>query len=227
MRQAYFITGTDTNVGKTFVTASLAKGLRAKGHSVGVMKPVETGCEIKDGRLIPHDALALKDAAGCLDQLDAINPYRFPPPISPNIAARLEGVEIDFSKIDAHFRELQRLHDIMFVEGAGGLLVPLTETETIADLVLFLGIPLVIVAASRLGVLNHTLLTIESAKMKGIEIKGVILNAPKPQDGDQSVIFHKAELERLTGVACLAEIPFTDAKKEAPESIEGLLRAFL
>lgn len=213
MNKAYFITATDTGAGKTFVTAGIAEALRKNGINVGVMKPVESGCTFKEGRLIPEDALKLKDASGTDDALDIINPYRFREPVAPNIAARLEGVEIDFEKIKNCFETLRAAHDIMLVEGAGGILAPVTDKKTIADLIAYLDIPLIIVASSKLGVINHTLLTFRHAIDIGLTVKGIILNEISDLK-DHSVSFNRSEIERLTSKPLLSEVPFT--KNETP-----------
>lgn len=223
MARAFFITGTDTNVGKTFVSTLIARALKAEGADVGVMKPVETGCREADGALAPMDALALKEAAKSNAPLDVINPYRFAPPLSPNVAARLSGVEIDLNRIESAFKTLSAVHEIILVEGAGGLLVPLNNDHTMADLALRLNARLVIVAASRLGVINHALLTCECARSRGLGIAGVILNNPAPSENDLSVRYNRSEIERYAPV--LAEVPYTPTGK-MPELPETLLKAF-
>lgn len=203
MERAFFITGTDTGVGKTFVTSAIVRTLRARGVDVGVMKPVETGCGSNpDDSLVPSDARALMDAAGVDDPIDMVCPYRFAPPLAPNVAARLAGVSIDTAKIRAAFLELVSRHDVVLVEGAGGLLVPLTDGELMADLAALLSTPVVVVAPSRLGVINHTLLTVECAIKRGLDVRGIILNNPGPPPADDPSIEHNAE-----ELALLADLP--------------------
>lgn len=222
MGLSYFITGTDTAVGKTFVAAALSRALKKAGVDVGVMKPVESGCPEKESTLIPEDAFALKEASGSTDPIEQICPYRFSQPLSPHLASRLSGVVIDLSLIKERYTELSGRHELMLVEGAGGLLAPLTEDKTVADLALLLRLPLIIVASSRLGVINHTLLTIEAAKGRGIEVKAVILNDCN-RSFDESMKYNSAELERLTR---LRVFEFPHAKKDAPFRVEeGLLKS--
>jgi len=133
--KGFFITGTDTGVGKTFVTAGIAAVLKEKGIDVGVMKPVETGCNEKSGKLEPQDAISLKNAAGVNDDIDLINPYRFKAALAPSIASKLEGKVVDLNRIKECYEVLLSKHQLMLVEGAGGVLVPLNEGETVADLV--------------------------------------------------------------------------------------------
>lgn len=214
-KRAYFITGTDTGVGKTFVAAGLASALRRCGIDVGVMKPVETGCPVKRGVLTPEDALRLKRAAGSLDALDEINPYRFKSPLAPGIAARLDGLSIDFKKVRRCFEGLLERHDAMLVEGAGGLLAPLTDKETIADLAGYLKLQLIIVAASRLGAINQTLLTVECAKKKRVPVKGIILNHPGKK-ADTSQRYNEGEIKRFSRLPVLGEVPHL--KKGPPDN---------
>ncbi|MBI5598729.1 MAG: dethiobiotin synthase [Deltaproteobacteria bacterium] len=208
MKKAFFITATDTNAGKTFVASALAKAARQRGMDVGVMKPVETGCPLKNGKPLPLDAVRLKEAARSSDPLDLINPYRFPLLLAPSIAARISGKRIDFRRIKKAFETLSAGHDVMFVEGAGGLATPLAGDKTTLDLILFLGIPAIIVSPSRLGCINSTLLTLVYAMNSGVEVKGVILNHPTAKT-DLSDGFNCKELERF-GVPVIGALPFSE-----------------
>lgn len=216
MKRGCFITGTDTGVGKTFVACALACALKRSGMDVGVMKPVETGCVERNGGLVPADALALKAAAASADPLDTINPYRFAEPLAPNVAARNTEREIDLTIIKERFEDLSSVHDLVLVEGAGGLLAPVTDSETTADLVVQLGLPLIIVAPSRLGCINHTLLTVRVAEQKGIPVLGIILNHPAPLDAaDLSTQYNLDEIKRLSGVPVLGEVPYMEEGEKA------------
>ena len=227
MKPSFFITGTDTGVGKTAAACILARSFRAAGYRVGVMKPVETGCADNNGQLIPQDALRLKEASGSAAGLEVINPYRFTLPISPQTASEHFGVTIEFEKIKSCYDELIEDSDVMLVEGAGGLLVPISEGQTMADLALYLGLPVIVVSANRLGTINHTLLTVQCAISMGLKVAGVILNNTTPEDGDISRAYNRADIERLSQVPLLFEIPFIDAKKEAPFLLEGSLLSSL
>lgn len=210
--KGFFITGTDTGVGKTFVTAGIAAVLRGKGINVGVMKPVETGCIEKDGKLVPQDAVFLRESAGVNDEIDLINPYRFKAPLVPSIASRLENKTIELNNIKECHDKLAAQHKVMLVEGVGGLLVPLNETETVADLIKLFQLPLIVIAESRLGAINHTLLTVKHAQSIGIEVKGIILNYPA-FSMDESLSTNKIEIKRLTGLPIFGEMPFCDADR--------------
>jgi len=210
----FFITGTDTGVGKTFITAGITAVLKEKGLNVGIMKPVETGCPVKDGKLEPQDAIFLKKISGVDDDIDLINPYRFKAPLAPAVASRVEGKIVELNKIEECYKKLASRYSMMFVEGAGGLLAPINESETLADLVKLLNLPIIIVAASRLGAINHTLLTVRYAQAIGIEVKGIILNYPFLAI-DETLSTNQAEIKRLTSIPVLGELPFCDIDRIA------------
>ena len=176
-----FITGTDTGVGKTYVAERIAAALVKRGVQVGVMKPVETGCRLRASRLFPRDAQRLKAAANVDDSLDFVNPYRFRRPLAPSVAACLERKKIDPKKIITAFRTLARSHEFMIVEGAGGIMVPLTHDYTYRDLASSMRLPVVIVARPGLGTINHTLLTISALEHKAIAIAGIVINYAEKQ----------------------------------------------
>ena len=211
-----FITGTDTGVGKTFVARGIASALRARGRRVGVLKPIETGC---GGALDPQpaDALALRAAAGSNLPLERICPYRLDAPLAPDVAARLENVRIDPARIAAVFRALERDHDVTLVEGAGGLLVPILERYTMADLARDLGLPLLVVVDSKLGAINHTLLTLEAAAARGLPVRGYVLNHASA--ADEAAATNASVLARCTDAPCLGEIAWTPAAERDPGDI--------
>jgi dethiobiotin synthetase len=198
-----FVTGTDTGVGKTEVACALVAGWRARGLDVGVMKPAQSGVE--DGE--PTDADRLREAAGGADPLALVCPYSLRAPLAPAVAARLEGVEISLPHLVACAGELARRHQALVVEGAGGLLVPLTESHTYADLAAALGFPVLLVARAGLGTVNHAALTCEALRARGIAVAGVVLNRATAA-ADPSEPHNAGEIERLTGVRVIASLPF-------------------
>jgi dethiobiotin synthetase len=171
-----FITGTDTGVGKTYVARGIARTLTRAGIDVGVMKPAETGCGRRSGQLIPSDAIRLVKAAGVHDSLDLVNPYRFARALAPSVAAELAGKTISPTRIINSFRVLSRRHDCMVVEGAGGIMVPLSGNYLYLYLAAALRLPVVIVARPGLGTINHTLLTISALKKQRLRIAGIVMN---------------------------------------------------
>lgn len=169
-----FITGTDTGVGKTLVTAALALCLKRRGVAVGVMKPVETGYGAEGAS--GSDAARLYAAVGMTDPVEAVSPYRFPEPLAPLDAARKAGTAIRMGRIVSAFRALAARHAFMLVEGAGGVRVPISEKTDMRDLIRQLGLPVVVVGRTAIGGINHVLLTIEALARHRIAIAGIILN---------------------------------------------------
>jgi dethiobiotin synthetase len=169
-----FVTGSDTGVGKTYISALLIRALHSRSIPVEPRKPVESGCsQSPDGTLIPADGIALLEAAG-LNDLDEVTPYRFSAPLAPPQAAAREGQEIRLKQLVNSCP----LHNdsLLIVEGAGGFLSPIASDGLNADLAIALGLPVVLVVADRLGCINHCLLTIEAIEHRGLAIAGIILN---------------------------------------------------
>ena len=177
-----FVTGTDTGVGKTIVAATLARLLRMNGVSVGVMKPVTSGCRTERGRLVSDDALLLCRAADTSYSGD-VAPYCLREALAPSEAARIDGVRVEFPRIRESFDRLAAKHEYVIVEGAGGLMVPLSGGLLIADLVRTLELPLLVVAKSGLGTINHTFLTCFAAQQMGLRVAGVIVNGMPDNPG--------------------------------------------
>lgn len=192
-----FLTGTDTGVGKTHVTALLARALRRAGLDTVALKPVCSGDR--------HDAETLREACGRELDLDAVNPLWFAAPLAPYAAARRENRTISLPALEAWFRSVSAGRQSVLVEGAGGWLVPLSENFLLADLAVALGLPVIVVVANRLGCVNHALLTIESIRARGLECRGIVLNTPAPAS-DASVQENRALLEEFTDVPILFEV---------------------
>lgn len=181
MPRHFFVTGTDTGVGKTTVTVRLMQQLVAQGITVIGMKPVASGCEWLDGRWQNEDVRQLTAASNVKAPPELINPYCFEPAIAPHIAAAQAGVAIDLNIIQEAYTQLTTLADVVIVEGAGGLLVPLSSSQTMADLILALDIPALMVVGMRLGCINHALLTAQVLKQRGIDFCGWVANSIDPQ----------------------------------------------
>ncbi len=202
MTSGLFVTGTDTGVGKTVVACALAERLRARGVDVGVMKPIETGV----GPQGPLDAIALAEAAGADDPLARICPVRLALPAAPDVAAAAEARAIDLGAIRAAFAALRARHALLLVEGAGGLLVPITAGYSMAELARELGLPLLVVARGRLGTVNHTRLTLEVAAARGLPVAGVVVShGPTPLSPADAA--NLGALRRLLGPLLLGELP--------------------
>lgn len=175
-----FITGTDTNVGKTYIGVHLIQSLVASEIQVTARKPVESGCEIVDNHLVPRDATALFDATGQNGKLEQTCPYRFSQPISPERAAMLEGVDLTLQMLANVCLRGVKPKDFLLVEGAGGFYSPLTHDGLNVDLARRVSLPVLLVAANRLGCINHVLLTTEAIQKNGLELMAVVLNETQP-----------------------------------------------
>ncbi|MBI4844276.1 MAG: dethiobiotin synthase [Nitrospirae bacterium] len=207
--KGFFITGTDTGVGKTYVAAGILMALKKAGYAVCPFKPVETGCTRRGGRLIPADALRLLEASGAMVSLDDVNPYRFKAALAPAAAAEEEGAVISRKKILGKYKALALRYDKLIVEGAGGIMVPLYKNFLFIDLVKELGIPLIIVARPGLGTINHTLLTIDAARSRGIKVTGVIIDHSKRYLRDRSLKSNPDIIRSIGEVEILGELPFS------------------
>lgn len=212
-----FVTGTDTEVGKTVVTAGLAWALKERGVDVGVMKPIATGCRRINGGLLSEDAQRLIRASGATDSVELVSPYRFEPPVAPYVM----GSTISFERIEEAYRAIAQRHTVTLVEGIGGLLVPLDATRTVADLVRALKLPVVIVACAKLGTLNHILLTVQAARSAGLDVWGVVLNgrSKHPSLAEQT---NPGVIEKLTGLPLLGVIPML--AQPSPQKVVGHLK---
>ncbi len=211
-----FVTGTDTAVGKTVVSCALVRAVRATGANVGVMKPIETGVG-PDG---PRDALALGEAAGVDDALDLVCPQQFALPAAPTVAAAHEGREVQLDVVDRAWQVLRARHDVMVVEGAGGLLVPAAPAVSMADLAANLGLPVLVAARGALGTINHTLLTIEAAQRRGLKLAGVVISHATGVLSDADAA-NLAELRNALGGMLVGEIPpLAPGELPAPDAID-------
>ncbi len=215
------VTGTDTGVGKTMVACALTAGLVDRGVRVAVWKPVETGWQPE--AVARSDAARLRDAAGSTEALEVVCPYRLRAPLAPAVAARAEGVDLDLERLYVLYRQRLSSADVVVVEGAGGILVPLVERTTYADVARHLDLAVLIVAANRLGVVNHTALTARVAAAAGLRVLGFILNdvgpswshAP-PATDVASMETNRATIVEQTDLPCLGETPIIAAAVAEP-----------
>jgi dethiobiotin synthetase len=177
VKKNFFVTGTDTGVGKTTVACALAAYCSTvKGLDVGVMKPFEPGLSLYGKDRLPWDAISLKEASGSPDDVAIINPYAFDAALPPGAAAEIEHVRIDLEHLDRVYSRLSNSHDILFIEGAGGVLSPIGRNFFFADLMKRWGTAVIVVARLGIGTVNHTLLTCRFLSDRGIQVAGVILN---------------------------------------------------
>ena len=223
--RSVLITGTDTGVGKTLVGCGLAAALTARGRRIGVLKPAETGCALHDGGLYPEDALRLAAFARSPLSIEQLCPYRFAPPVAPSVAAEMAGTVIEKERIFTRFQQTSAQCDIMLVEGAGGLLVPLHGRYTFADLARDLDTPVLVVVGSKLGALNHTLLTLRCAEAMSLRVAGYIVNHPLVA-ANIATQTNVQSLARLTDVPCLGVVPFTPLSGEIEQDRTTLAALF-
>ncbi len=199
-----FITGTDTGIGKTAVASGLAWAFKNRGLNVGVMKPVQSGAMVRNGRLYSQDAEFLMKAVDKHDEPELVCPVLLREALAPAVAAEIERKFVDLKLIKNAYQQLEKRHDLVIVEGAGGIAVPLLKRFLISDLITRLGIPAIIVARSGLGTINHTFLTIEYAKQRGIRVIGTIINNYRGGIAEET---NPEVIAELTGLPILGIIP--------------------
>ena len=225
MAKGFFITGTDTGVGKTIISAALIKAVQMLGLKACGMKPIETGCtkqklkvksselKVQDRDLTPHDGTFLKKISGTNASLDLITPVRFENPLAPLTASEIEGRAVDLGKIKKAYQELSLEYDAMIVEGIGGLLVPIRKNYFVLDLASDLGLPVVVVARPGLGTINHTMLTVNYALKAGLTIAGIIINYVRPPEGTPSEVTNPGIIRQISPVPFWASSPFSRISK--------------
>jgi dethiobiotin synthetase len=202
-----FVTGTDTGVGKTVVAAGLVRLARKAGICAIAVKPIETGCQVRSGVLFPEDGAFLREAAERHLSLDECVPFRFSLPASPARAAAMEGRTLKISDVEEHVRALAEGADLTVVEGAGGLMVPIQDRFMMIDLAQRLGYPTLLVGRTRLGTLNHTLLSVTALKERGMRVAGIVLSCSAPDTGPEEE-FTAGDLARLVEDVPVVVLPF-------------------
>jgi len=206
MSRAYFIAGTDTDVGKTTIAAGLLYAARTLGLSTLAGKPVASGCEITDSGLRNADALALRAQSSVVLDYAAINPFAFAPAIAPHLAAREVGVELSVAALLAPMQEvLAQAADFTLIEGAGGWRVPLTGSANLSDLAIALRLPVILVVGVRLGCINHAVLTAEAIAGDGLQLAGWVANIIDPETSRLEE--NLATLTELLPAPCLGRVP--------------------
>ncbi len=205
MSSGYFITGTDTECGKTEITLGLMHMLQEKNRSVLGMKPIASGAEITEGGLRNGDALRIQQQCSCQVPYELVNPYAFEPPIAPHLAANMAEQKISFELIKEYHERLIAMTDMVLVEGVGGWRVPLSTDGDLSDLALALKLPVILVVGMKLGCINHALLSADSIKLKGLSLAGWVANIMDPQ-----MLELEANLETLKqgiDAPCLGVVP--------------------
>jgi len=223
MTQTYFITGTDTDVGKTYISTLLLNQLKQQGHSTLALKPISAGCERNEQGWQNKDALKLQAAASISLPYPDINPIALKLPMAPHIAAEKENITLNAKPIANHCNTIIQKHtpDYAIIEGAGGWLVPLNEKEDMSDLAKHINCSIILVVGMRLGCLNHTLLTYESIERKQCPITGWIANIIEP---DMPVLQENIEtLKQQLPIPCLATIPYASSPQTITTPINTII----
>jgi dethiobiotin synthetase len=203
--KSYFITGTDTDVGKTYVTAGLAASIKKNGIDVGIMKPFAAGTPEKTSYK-SKDVQILSEAAQVKDDENLINPYFFPIPASPYTATQNLGIKVDIGLALDSFKKLKKIHDVLLVEGMGGIMTPILQDYFITNLIKDMNLETIVICSSRIGTVNHTLMTCKMCKNLGIKISGIIINNLDKHGYPINEL--KRDIESLTKISVIGVIPY-------------------
>ena len=225
MAKGFFITGTDTGVGKTIIAGALILIIRSLELRVCGMKPIETGCfksklkvqsskfKVKEKVLIPSDGMFLKKIADMDDSINSVAPIRLENPLAPFPASEIEGMPVDIEKIKKAFAELAKKYDAVVVEGIGGLLVPINYNYFVLDLAKDFGLPIIIVSRTGIGTINHTLLTVNYAMKKGLNVAGIILNYSRPPENTLAEETNPEVIRQISPVPILGIFPYIESRE--------------
>jgi dethiobiotin synthetase len=216
-RRGVFVTGTDTDVGKTVVTAGLLLGLKAAGVDVGYLKPVASGALDTPEGLVSPDSLFIRQVVGLTDPWEQMNPICLRQPLCPLVAGRLDGVRISVATVRNLLRQTLGRHRFTVVEGVGGVMVPLTSRLILLDLMVELDLPVLVVARPGLGTINHSLLTINAVRDRGLKVLGFCFSGPNPQAPPDPAIPHNPGL-----ITDFSGVPFLGTLPWQPQGPQGL-----
>ena len=229
MPKGFFITGTDTGVGKTVIAAALIKAAGILGFRACGMKPIETGClkkkskvqktyteagiqnstfNIRNSKLLPSDGMFLKEMACMDDPIDSVTPVRFENPLAPLPASGIEGIPADLEKIQSAYSELVSKYEVIIVEGIGGLLVPIRSDYFVLDLAKDFALPVIVVSRPGLGTINHTMLTVNCAVKEGLQVAGIIINYSHPPQGTLAEKTNADVIKKVSPVPVIGIFPY-------------------
>lgn len=224
--QGFFITGTDTGVGKTLVTGAISRVLHSLGCNVGVFKPIATGCSRRREGLVSVDAEFLAHCSCTEMSLEDITPIRYKLPLAPMVAAQREGKGIDWEYLRQAYNRASSASEILLVEGIGGIMVPLERDYLVVDLMVDLALPVIVVAKSTLGTINHTAMTVDICRGVGLNVAGIVINGYNAEEPDLAEETNPVAISDITGIPILAIIPFdTDSCVEKGMLGENVLSA--
>lgn len=210
MAKGFFVTGTDTGVGKTVVAAALIKAAGLLGVKACGMKPVETGCTREGNVMLPSDGMFLKEITRMDETVNHITPCCFEHELAPMVSAEMEGITVDLNRIRGAFDKLGRTYQAIIVEGVGGLLVPINRDCFVLDLAREMGLPLVVVARPGLGTINHTLLTVNYALKEGLNVAGIIINYSHQSEDSMAEKTNPQVIEQISPVPLIGVFPYLD-----------------
>ena len=213
MKRGLFVTGTDTGVGKTLITAGIVQWMQTHNVDAVPMKPVQTGAEVSDGRLFAPDLRFCLHAAGLhpdVEELGLMSPYLYRPACSPHLAARMEGRYPEVSAIGTCLSRLMDRHHSVIVEGAGGVMVPINEEQTMLDLMRLVDLPVLLVSRLGLGAINHALLSVQVLNSAGLQVAGIIFNSTVPSTKEDGFIEedNPMAIASFGKVSILGKIPY-------------------
>jgi dethiobiotin synthetase len=234
MAKGFFITGTDTGVGKTIITAALIIVISRLGYTAGGMKPVESGCMQHGDVLVPSDGMFIKTIAHMEENIGHITPCRLKSPLAPLPASEIEGVTVDFDKIRKAFADLLKKYDVVIVEGIGGLLVPITRNYFVIDMAKDFNLPLIVVSRPSLGTINQTMLTVNYALKEGLRVAGIIINYNQPHEDTLAEATNPEIIKRISPVPVIGIFPYlkdlesATIEKAAEKTLDiDIIRTFL
>jgi dethiobiotin synthetase len=218
MTRGFFITGTDTGVGKTIIAGAVILVIRSLGLRVCGMKPIETGCikaesRFKDRVLETSGGMFLKKIADMDDAINSVAPIRLENPLAPFPASEIEGIPVDIEKIKRAYAELSKKYDAVVVEGIGGLLVPIQRDYFVLDLAKDFGLPIIIVSRPGIGTINHTLLTVNYAMKEGLNVAGIILNYSRPPENTLAEETNPEVIRQISPVPILGVFPYLENRE--------------
>jgi dethiobiotin synthetase len=208
MAKGFFITGTDTGVGKTIMAGAIVKALMFLGLRPCAVKPIESGCSRDGDVLVPYDGMFLKQTAHVDEPLQLITPCCFESPLAPLAASDTEMTDVDLNEIRKSYAKLSRKYDAMVVEGIGGIMVPITKDYFVSNLASEFDLPLIIVARPGLGTINHTMLTVHCALREGLRVAGIIINYSRPPEHSLAEKTNAVVLAQICPVPIIGTFPY-------------------
>jgi dethiobiotin synthetase len=214
MPKGFFITGTDTGVGKTLIAAAFIKTIQFLGKKVCGMKPVESGCGRRGEALIPNDGMFLRQVSHADEPLTLITPCCLESPLAPMAAAQVDGKDIDIPGIGRAFSSLSGRYEVLVVEGIGGLMVPVVRDYYALDLAGEIGLPLIVVARPGLGTINHIMLTVHCALKAGLTVAGIVINYGQPPENSLAEQTNPKLLSQISPVPVMGTFPYLESREE-------------